>query len=637
MPIRSVPSWATTTVLALCGMVVALQQTLVVPLLPDFPVILGVSAEDSSWLVTATLLSAAIFTPVISRMADMYGKRKMLILALAVMTAGSLVAAIGGSFGSLIAGRAMQGFASSLIPVGISVLRDELPKEKVASAVALMSATLGIGSALGMPMSGLLYNAYGWESLFWVSAALGLVFVVGVLLLVKESKITTPGRFDIAGALVLSVLLTAALLAISKGASWGWTSPLTLGLFALSLALLAGWIPLQLRVNQPMIDLRTAVKRPVLLTNVSSFFLCVAMFVNMLITTQQLQIPEQTGYGFGLSVLVAGLAMVPSGLAMVALSGAAGAMLNRWGGKPTIIFGGAIMALTYIARVFLDDAVWQIIVGATLVNVGVAFSYAAMPTLIMSAVPITETASANGVNALIRSLGTTVASALTGLILATMVVEYNGVPLPSLNAMHLSFWLAALAAIIGIGIALFIPSSSPAPKIETDVEETMVHGRVIMTTRPGTQQPAIVTFVREDGVPGDWARTDHEGQFSAVLPGPGRYVVVANAAGWVPSSHLVTFSEGITEHDIELHHMLSLSGVVASGETVVAGALVSLSAGAGDFIAATHTDDLGGYTLDLPPVGTYVLTAASPQTETAASVKVILRARTERVDIELPA
>ncbi|GGJ56297.1 MFS transporter [Glutamicibacter ardleyensis] len=637
MPIRSVPSWATTTVLALCGMVVALQQTLVVPLLPDFPVILGVSAEDSSWLVTATLLSAAIFTPVISRMADMYGKRKMLILALAVMTAGSLVAAIGGSFGSLIAGRAMQGFASSLIPVGISVLRDELPKEKVASAVALMSATLGIGSALGMPMSGLLYNAYGWESLFWVSAALGLVFLVGVLLLVKESKITTPGRFDIAGALVLSVLLTAALLAISKGASWGWTSPLTLGLFALSLALLAGWIPLQLRVNQPMIDLRTAVKRPVLLTNVSSFFLCVAMFVNMLITTQQLQIPEQTGYGFGLSVLVAGLAMVPSGLAMVALSGAAGAMLNRWGGKPTIIFGGAIMALTYIARVFLDDAVWQIIVGATLVNVGVAFSYAAMPTLIMSAVPITETASANGVNALIRSLGTTVASALTGLILATMVVEYNGVPLPSLNAMHLSFWLAALAAIIGIGIALFIPSSSPVPKIETDVEETMVHGRVIMTPRPGTQQPAIVTFVREDGVPGDWARTDHEGQFSAVLPGPGRYVVVANAAGWVPSSHLVTFSEGITEHDIELHHMLSLSGVVASGETVVAGALVSLSAGAGDFIAATHTDDLGSYTLDLPPVGTYVLTAASPQTETAASVKVILRARTERVDIELPA
>ncbi|MGP9605824.1 MFS transporter [Glutamicibacter sp. 287] len=637
MPIRSVPAWATTAILALCGMVVALQQTLVVPLLPDFPVILDVSAEDSSWLVTATLLSAAIFTPVISRMADMYGKRKMLLLALAVMTLGSLVAALGGSFGALIAGRAMQGFASSLIPVGISVLRDELPKEKVASAVALMSATLGIGSALGMPMSGLLYNAYGWESLFWVSAGLGLVFLVGVLLLVKESTITTPGRFDISGALVLSVILTAALLAVTKGASWGWNSPLTLGLFALALALLAGWIPLQLRVNQPMVDLRTAVKRPVLLTNVASFFLCVAMFVNMLITTQQLQIPTQTGYGFGLSVLVAGLAMVPSGLAMVFLSPVAGAMLNRWGGKPTMIFGAAIMALTYVGRVFLDDAVWQVIAGATLVNVGVAFSYAAMPTLIMSAVPITETASANGVNALIRSLGTSVASALTGLILATLVVEHNGTVLPTIDALHLAFWLAALAAAIGISIALFIPSGGRTPKAENNVAETMVHGRVSMSAAGGTQRPAIVTFVRQDGVPGDWARTDHEGLFTAALPGPGRYLVVANAAGWVPNSQLVTFSGGTTEHNVELHDTLSLSGVVATGNMAVTGALVSLSAGAGDFIAATHTDGRGSYTLDLPPVGTYVLTAASPHSDTATSVKLILRARTERVDIELPA
>ena len=637
MPLRSVPAWATTTILALCGMVVALQQTLVIPLLPEFPDILGVSADDSSWLVTATLLSAAIFTPIISRMADMYGKRKMLLLALAVMTLGSLVAAIGGTFPALIAGRAMQGFASSLIPVGISVLRDELPKEKVASAVALMSATLGIGSALGMPLSGLLYNAFGWESLFWVSAGLGVVFLIGIMLLVEESKITTPGRFDVAGAILLSAILTATLLAVSKGASWGWSSPFVLGLLALALALLAGWIPLQLRINQPMVDLRTAVKRPVLLTNVASFFLCVAMFVNMLITTQQLQIPTGTGYAFGLTVLVAGLAMVPSGLAMVFLSPAAGAMLNRWGGKPTMVFGGAIMAVTYVARVFLDDTVWQVIVGATLVNVGVAFAYAAMPTLIMSAVPITETASANGVNALIRSLGTTVASAIVGLILATVVVEYNGALVPSLDALHLAFWLAALASVVGIGVALFIPGGGHTPKADDNVEETLVRGRVLMPGAGGTQRTAVVTFVREDGVPGDWARTDHDGNFTAALPGPGRYVVVANAGGWAPRSQLVVFSGGTTEHNLELLEELSLDGVIQAGGSPLAGALVSLSAGAGDFVAATRTDVDGRYTLALPPVGTYVVTAASPHKDATASVKVILRARTERVDIELPA
>lgn len=633
MPLRSVPSWATTSVLALCGMVVSLQQTLVVPLLPEFPRILGVSADDSSWLVTVTLLSAAIFTPIISRMADMYGKRKMLVLALAVMTAGSLVAALGGTFTALIAGRAMQGFASSLIPVGISVLRDELPKEKVASAVALMSATLGIGGALGMPLSGLLFNAYGWESLFWVSAILGAVFVAGVLLLVDESPITTPGRFDVLGALVLSAILTSVLLAVSKGASWGWSSPLVLGLLALALALLAGWIPLQLRVNHPMVDLRTSVKRPVLLTNIASFFVCVAMFVNMLITTQQLQIPTGTGYAFGLSVLVAGLAMVPSGLAMVVLSPVAGSMINRWGGKTALVFGTSIMAVSYVARVFLDNTVWEVIVGATVVNVGVAFAFAAMPTLIMGAVPITETASANGVNALVRSMGTSVASALVGLILSALVITHDGAVLPSLAALHLAFWLAAASAVVGIAVALFIPAQRRALKADDGVAETLVHGRVLRPGARGLQSPAVVTFVREDGVPGDWSRTDHEGRFTAALPGPGRYVVVANAGGWEPRSHLVQFSNGETEHDIELPEALSLEGTVAAAGSPLDGALVAMSAGAGDFVAATRTDGEGRYVLPLPPVGTYVVTAVSPDGDATRSVKVILRTRPERLDI----
>jgi MFS family permease len=361
------------------------------------------------------------------------------------------------------------------------------------------------------------------------------------------------------------------------------------------------------------------------------------MFVNMLITTQQLQIPTGTGYAFGLSVLVAGLAMVPSGLAMVVLSPVAGAMINRWGGKAALVFGSAIMGATYVGRVFFDNTVWEIIVGATLVNVGVAFAFAAMPTLIMSAVPITETASANGVNALVRSMGTSVASALTGLILSAMVIQYDGVPVPSLNALHLAFWLAAAAAAIGIGIALFIPGGSHAVKAPDDVEETLVHGRVLMRGRTGPKRPAVVTFVREDGVPGDWARTDHDGYFTAALPGPGRYVVVANAGGWVPRSQLVEFSGGNTEHDLELLEQLSLEGTVDAGGAALDGALVTMSAGAGDFVAATRTDATGRYTLSLPPIGTYVVTAVSPDGSAARSVKVILRARSERVDIKLPA
>ena len=183
---------------------VALAQTLVVPLLPDFPGILGVTADDASWLVTATLLASAVATPIVSRSADMYGKRKMMVVCLAIMVAGSVMAAVGGSFVWLVIGRMLQGFASVLIPVGISIMRDELPKEKMGFAVALMSATLGIGSALGLPLAGVLYESLGWASIFWVSAAARRAAAPCRGPDVPESKVRTPGRFDYAGALVLS-------------------------------------------------------------------------------------------------------------------------------------------------------------------------------------------------------------------------------------------------------------------------------------------------------------------------------------------------------------------------------------------------------------------------------------------------
>jgi predicted MFS family arabinose efflux permease len=233
---RTAPAWATTLVLSLCGMVTALQFTLVVPLLPEFPQLLDISASDSSWLVTATLLTAAVGTPIIARMADMYGKRRMLLVALGAMILGSVICALEVSFLTMIVGRALQGFGASLIAVGISILRDKLPPERIGTAVALMSATMGIGSALGLPLAGVLSDWLGWHSIFWFGAVAGVVLVVALIAVVEESSVRTPGRFDVAGALVLSAALICLLLPISKGSAWGWGEPLVVGLLASSAA-----------------------------------------------------------------------------------------------------------------------------------------------------------------------------------------------------------------------------------------------------------------------------------------------------------------------------------------------------------------------------------------------------------------
>jgi predicted MFS family arabinose efflux permease len=211
-------------VLALAGITVSLQQTLVVPLVPQFPRLLGAPAADTAWIVTATLLTAAVAVPIVGRLADMVGKRRMLLICLATLVAGSVVAALSTSLVPLVVGRALQGLATGVIPLGISLMRDELPPERLGSATALMSASLGVGGALGLPLAALIAQTTDWHVLFWASGGLGVVVLVGVVALVPESAQRTGGRFDLVGAVGLAVALVCLLLAVSKGGSWGWAA-----------------------------------------------------------------------------------------------------------------------------------------------------------------------------------------------------------------------------------------------------------------------------------------------------------------------------------------------------------------------------------------------------------------------------
>lgn len=460
---RRAPTYLMVTVLSLCGTSVALTQTLVVPLLPDFPRLLHTSASNASWLITATLLASAVGTPIAGRVADMFGKRLVMLVSLGCLVAGSLTAAAGGTFGWVLAGRALQGVSAALIPVGISIMRDELPRERVGSAVALMSATLGIGAATGLPLSGVIAEHADWRVLFVVSGAIGLVMAAVVALVVPESPVRSRGRFDFAGAALFAVALTALLLAVSKGAEWGWTSRITLSLFGTAAVLLAVWVPFELRVRDPLVDIRTSARRPVLLTNVASLLLGFAMFVNMLVLTQLLQMPTATGYGFGLTVVEAGLAMLPGGLVMVLLSPVSAAVTRRYGGRTTLILGALVIAAGYGLSLGFVHQVWQVVVAATVVTAGAAISYAAMPTLIMRAVPITETAAANGLNTLVRSVGTASASAAVVAILTSTTMQLGTATLPALTAFHRSHLVAGFAALVAAAVAGALPGrSAPA-------------------------------------------------------------------------------------------------------------------------------------------------------------------------------
>ncbi|MFI6353557.1 MFS transporter [Streptomyces sp. NPDC050743] len=564
---------AVVPVLAFAGIVVAVMQTLLVPVIKDLPQLLDTAPSNATWVLTSTLLSGAVATPIMGRLGDLFGKRRMLILSLAVMVVGALVSALTSQLLTMIVGRTLQGFAMGAIPLGIGLMRDMLPRERLGSAMALMSSSIGVGGGLALPAAALVAQHTNWHALFYGAAGLGALSIVLTLLVVPESPMRAEGSFDLLGALGLSTGLVLLLLPITKGSDWGWSSGTTLGLFAAAVVVLILWGLFELRVKAPLVDLRTTARPAVLFTNLASIMVGVAFYVVSLVLPQLLQLPKATGYGLGQSMVVAGLCVAPLGLTMMFTAPVYARLSAKYGPKTTLIIGLLIIALGYGGGLGLMDAAWQTIVTSVVLGAGIGLAYSSLPALIVGAVPASETGAANGLNTLMRSIGTSVSSAVIGMVLANTAQNVGGVAIPTMHGFRVSFLIATAAVAAGLLLALFLPKAS-RPQQHTQLrassEEDAVleraeevlrgfRGRVLGADGAPVAR-AKVTLIDRRGRQAGATVSDEDGGYVLAVPAQGAYVLAAKASGHGPLASAATHSG--EERTVELD--LSLPGEVVS-------------------------------------------------------------------------
>ena len=453
--------------LALGGLSFAVLQSLVAPALATIGNDLQVATSDASWILTAYLLSAAVLTPVLGRLGDMVGKRRMLIVVLSLLLVGTLLAALAPNLGVLIIARALQGAAGAIMPLSIGVVRDELPKERVSVVIGLLSAIFGVGAGVGIVAAGPIIEALSWHWLFWLPAVLIVIALAGVIFGMPESPVKKPGRLDIVGTLILAVSLVSILLAITEGEKWGWGSFETVALLALGAVAMVIFVIVELRTKNPLIDMRLMKIRGVWTAHIAALAFGFAMFGTFVLVPTLLQLPSELGYGFGKIVSEAGVFLLPTVAMMVVFGPVAGILVRRIGPKVPMLAGGILVTLAFILPALGHGEIWQVVVSGLLTGAGIGLAFASMSNAIIESVPALQTGEAISVNTIARTIGSSVGTA----VIAALITS-NSTPqgLPLDDAFTVGFWVCAGVGVLAILAALVAPSARKRR------EEALAHG-----------------------------------------------------------------------------------------------------------------------------------------------------------------
>jgi EmrB/QacA subfamily drug resistance transporter len=445
-------------VLSLAGLAYAVLSSAVIPALPTIQHSLHTTETGVTWLLSGYLLSASVGTAIIGRLGDMYGKERLLLWTLIVLAFGTLLAAVSNSLPLLIAARVIQGTGGGIFPLAFAIARDEFPPDRVAGSIGLMSSILGVGGGVGIVTGGLIVQHLSWHWLFWIPLATTIIAAFCTWRFIPESPVRAPGRVNWVAATLMSVAMCAVLIAVSETTTWGWGSPKTVALLAFGIVVCIIWVYVEVRSREPLIDMKMMRIRGVWTTNLVAFLLGGGMYSSFVVFPQFAQLPKSTGFGFGASVVLSGVYLLPSALGMALLGTAAGRVARRFGSKFALLTGSGVTALAFGWIFVAHGHPYDMLISASLMGIGLGLAFAALGNLIVQAVPPQQTGVASGMNTVMRTLG----GALGGQIAATFIVNHTAHGQPTVTGFTDTFLMAAGFLFVCVLAGLLIPSTRPS-------------------------------------------------------------------------------------------------------------------------------------------------------------------------------
>lgn len=457
--------YANRVMLLLAGIVLVVLyiEGMLTPSLPTIQSNFGVDAAQVTLIISAYAAAGVALSPVIGKLGDIYGKRRVMIGVMFTYAAAVSVTGFSPTFAFMVGARTIQGIGLTIMPLGMSLMREEFPREMVPRAQGILSAMFGIGFAISLPLGSLVSQDYGWRTTYHTAVPFVVIMAILVFLLIKESPYRRPStRVDYLGALFLGLGLAGIVAALSQGEAWGWTSPLTLGFVTLGLVMFVPFVlverGLTVQKREPIVDVRLLTERNVSVTNVVLTVAGLGMYMALFTLIYQFEYPLASGgYNAACStlancnfgILAAGIDILPLAAGMTIVALIASVAVSRVGVKPLALVGGLVTALGFALEAYAPTLtialLFEVVIGA-----GIGLLNASIINLLVLTVDPKDMGQATAMNNVFRNVGGSIGAPIAGSLLATYLLTSGA--LAGVFPAHLAFQYAYLiAASITVG------------------------------------------------------------------------------------------------------------------------------------------------------------------------------------------